>query len=84
MLQYILYYIYIIGVTEKNGVFLLFGGSKEEGEEEQAGGGVVLEVRRWGQRGRHEDGDEVLLCSILLEVLEGYNLYFLWSHSQIL
>ncbi|KAG5551229.1 hypothetical protein RHGRI_009600 [Rhododendron griersonianum] len=63
------------------GLFLLFGGSEEDDEAEQTGGGDLFAVPLWRKRGRHEDGDEVLLHPVLLEVLESYCLYFLWSRS---
>lgn len=64
---------------------LLFpGGPGEEGEAEQAGGGDMLAVRTRGQRGRHEDGDAVLLRPALLEVVEGHHLHLLRCYSQVL
>lgn len=64
---------------------LLFSGGPEAGDAaEQAGGGDLYTVRRRSQRGGYEDGDKVLLCSILLENLESYCLHFLWSCSSFL
>ncbi|WVZ01515.1 hypothetical protein V8G54_027584, partial [Vigna mungo] len=70
--------------SNRNGVFLFSCGSEEEGAAEQAGGGDVLAVRRRSQRGGYDDTNQILLHSILLQILESYYLHFLWSHSQIL
>ncbi|KAG5565193.1 hypothetical protein RHGRI_001181 [Rhododendron griersonianum] len=45
------------------GLFLLSSGSKEDDEEKQTGGGDLFTVLARRERGRHEDGDEVLLQS---------------------
>lgn len=66
---------------EFDGLLLFLGGSEEGGEEQQAGGRDVLAVRRWGERGLHDNGDTVLLCSILSETLEGHYMHLLWSCS---
>ena len=63
------------------GLLLFPGGPKAEADEHQAGCRDVFAVWRRSKCWRHENHHPVLLCSILLEILEGYNLHFLWSYS---
>jgi len=73
-----------LGGSNRDGVFLFSGGSEEEGTTEQAGGRDVLAVRRRSQRGGYDDTNQILLHSVLLQILESYYLYILWSHSEVL
>ncbi len=69
-----------LSISSIDGLLLFHGGSKEAVEEQQAGGRNVFAVRPWRERRRHDNVDSVLLCSDLLEILEGYHMYFLWSY----
>lgn len=60
-----------------NGVFLFFGGPKEEDESKQTGGGNVFPVWPRCKSRRHEDFDEVLSNSYLLQILESHRLQLL-------
>jgi hypothetical protein len=65
----------------KDGLLLFHGGSEEAVEEQQAGGGDVFAVPRRGERRRHDNVDTVLLCSNLLEIMEGNHMHFLRRYS---
>lgn len=67
-----------------DGVLLLFGGPEADGEEQQAGCWYLLTLRWRGECRRNDDRYEVLLRSLLLEVLAGHHLHILRGYSKIL
>lgn len=83
-INFYLIYIYIFFFFTSDGLLLFSGGSEETSAAEQAGGGDVLAVPLQRRRGGHANGDEVLLYSVLLEVVESYRVQFLWKYFEIL
>ena len=65
-------------------MLLFSGGSEEKSAAEQAGGGDMLTVRRRSQCGWYDDTNQILLCSLLLQILEGYYMHLLRCHAQVL
>lgn len=61
----------------KNGVFLFLGGPEEENKRKQTGGRNVFPVWLWCKNRRHEDFDEVLSYTNLLQILESHHLLLL-------
>jgi len=69
---------------EHHGLLLFSCWSDPEGEKKQAGSRNLFKVWWWSKCSWYENLYKILPCAILLEILESYHVYFLWSCTQIL